>query len=492
MKVTDLTANLINIRIVTAIFSLLLSLFAFYTDDIINRDGVMYMDMAEAFLSGGLVATAKIYNWPFFSVLVAFTHQITGFTLEYSACILNSLLFVLLTDILILLSNKLLPNTRQLSIAAILILCFPAINEYRDFIIRDIGYWTFCSLALYRFILYIDTPTIKNATFWQITAVIAILFRIEGAIILLALPLFILMTRQPVTQRLLQLVQLNYLLISGLVIASTLAIGQIGFTQAFGKLATVTAYANTDALIATFNKKTVILETRILNRFSADYSSLILISGFLVMLFYKLTKALSLGYIALYIASWWKKQPPNNHPYFGLLLYFSVINLVILVTFIAKQYFIVDRYTVMMLISLLLLMLPRLCQIIESIWLSQNKKLKYFVCLVLLLTLVDSVTHSNSKSYIKDTAIWASQNLPIESTVLTNDEFIRYYFHSHQGKSTLIEGNINHYKKYDYLIVVEKRRNLKLKDQLKTLTIESIFSIEGKRENQASIYKVIY
>lgn len=492
MKINNLTTSLSNIRIVTASFSLFLSLFAFYTDDLINRDGVMYMEMAEAFLSGGLVATAKIYDWPFFSVLVAFIHQITGVALETSAIILNSLLFVMLTDVLVLLSNKLLPNTRQVSIAAILILCFPSLNEYRDFVIRDIGYWAFCSLALYRFILFVENANIKNASLWQVAAVIAILFRIEGAVILLALPLFVLMTHQPITQRLFQLVQLNYLLVSGLVIASTIAIGQIGFTQAFGKLATVTAYANTDALITTFNKKNTILETQILNQFSAEYSSLILISGFLVMLFYKLTKALSLGYIALYITSRWRKQALHDHPYFGLLLYFAILNLAILVAFIAKQYFIVDRYTVMMLISLLFLMLPRLCQLIESAWLSHNKKLIYVICLILLVTLIESITQSRSKSYIKETAIWASQNLPAESRVLTNDEFIRYYFQSHKGQATLTEDNINHYKKHDYLIVVEKHRNLKLKDKLKTLTIESIFSIEGQRGNQASIYKVIH
>lgn len=492
MKINNLTADLANIRIATAIFSLLLSLFALYTDDLINRDGVMYMEMAEAFLSGGLVATAKIYDWPFFSMLVAFTHQITGLALESSARILNSLLFVVLTDVLVLLSKKLLPNTRQVSIAAILILCFPALNEYRDFVIRDIGYWTFFSLALYRFILYIDNANIENATFWQLAALIAILFRIEGAVILLALPLFVLMTHQPITQRLLQLMQLNFLLIIGVVTASTIAIGQMGFTQAFGKLGSVTAYINTEALLATFNQKTAILETQILNRFSAEYSGLILISGLLIMLFYKLMKGLSFGYLVFYIVSFWKKQSPYKHPYFGLLLYFAIINLAILIVYIAKQYFIVDRYTAMFMISFLLLILPRLCQLIEYLWLSNNKKIIYLVFFVLLITLIASITQTHSKSYIKETAIWASQNLPTESKVLTDDEFVRYYFHSYQGKATLTEDHIEHYQKYDYLIVVEKRRNQKLLNQLKILPIEAIFTLDDKRGNKASVYKIIH
>ena len=54
--------NLSNTRFFTALASLLLSLQAVYFDDIINRDGIMYLQMVEAYLTGGLTAVRSIYD----------------------------------------------------------------------------------------------------------------------------------------------------------------------------------------------------------------------------------------------------------------------------------------------------------------------------------------------------------------------------------------------------------------------------------------------
>ncbi|HHA19656.1 MAG TPA: hypothetical protein ENK70_08130, partial [Methylophaga sp.] len=89
-----------------ALISLLLSILALYSDDIINSDGIMYIELSQAYLDGGLIASAKVYNWPFFSILVALIHQITQLSLETSTYVLNTILFVLLTDVLVLISNK--------------------------------------------------------------------------------------------------------------------------------------------------------------------------------------------------------------------------------------------------------------------------------------------------------------------------------------------------------------------------------------------------
>ena len=100
MELTN-SNTLFKIRAFTALASLLLSVFAYYSNDIINNDGILYMNMAEAFLQGGLAETVKLFNWPFFSILVASIHQLTSLPLETSANILNALLFVLLLDTLI-------------------------------------------------------------------------------------------------------------------------------------------------------------------------------------------------------------------------------------------------------------------------------------------------------------------------------------------------------------------------------------------------------
>ena len=482
--------NIIKIRLFTALISLLLSTFAFYSDDIINRDGILYMDMAAAFLQGGLTETARLYDWPFFSIIVAYLHKLTGLPLEISAGVLNSLFFVLLTDTLILICNKILPNSRQLVIAAVFILCFQVINDYRDFIIRDIGYWALCSLTLYRFILFLEAPSIKNATIWQLVAVISILFRIEGIVILLGLPLYLFATQHP-KLAIKHSLQLSYLLIIAAFITSIVIASQSGLTNGFGKLSTVSSYINPNNFVAPLNSKTLVLANQVLNKYSKEYGGLILISGLLIMLLYKLIKALSFGYIFLYVASWWQSRNNQAFPYQWLLTYFTAINLLILIVFLFKQYFMVTRYSVITLIGLLLLLLPKICHFLEHAWLSKNRIYISITGLILLICLVDSFTQSNSKFFIKNTALWASQNLPANSTVLTDDEFIHYYFNTLTPMAVLSKKkNLKHYQKYDYLTVVVKRRNTTLKNSLKNMNIEPFYCQENKRGDQACVYKI--
>lgn len=503
----DLTNNnFLKIRAFTALTSLLLSVFAYYSNDIINSDGILYMNMADAYLKGGLAETVKMFNWPFFSILVAYIHQFTSLSFEVSAYLLNALLFVLLLDTLLLLSKKMLLNQQQLIVAAILFICFQSFNEYRDFVIRDFGYWAFCSLTLYRFILFLEKPTITNATFWQLSAAIAVLFRVEGIAILLGLPLYLFFTYSPI-KAIKQSLKLNYLLIISAIIVTGLAIEMSGVSAAFSKIMTVTKYIDPDVFLESFKQKTAIIETEVLNQYSAKYSAFILSSGLIFMLLFKLLKAVSFGYLGIYLLDLYQRKNVSITPYRNLILYFAILNFVVLLAFLFHEYFMSRRYSMVMLISLLLLMLPRLTHLISQAWLSRNKILLTVIGLILLVSLVDGITQSRSKAYIKDTAIWASQNLPENSSVLTDDYFIQYYYQSHHPKATLakvwvgsystknysqrFEAIKQNYHSYDYLILVEKRKNKKLKEFLKTMSLEQVYSQETKRHNKASVYKVL-
>ena len=179
----------------------------------------------------------------------------------------------------------------------------------------------------------------------------------------------------------------------------------------------------------------------------------------------------------------------------------------ILLAFLFHEYFMSRRYAMVTLISLLLLMLPRLTDLISQAWTSRNKGLLAVICIILLIGLVDGIHQSRSKAYIKETAIWASQNLPENSTVITDDRIIQYYYQSHQPKAALskvwvdsyhndaYQNSFNqiekNYLNYDYLIVVEKRKNKKIKQLLATMKLEQIYSQETKRQNKASVYKIL-
>lgn len=480
--------ELTKIRLSTALISSLLSIFAFYTNDLINSDGVLYINMAASYLQGGLAATAELYNWPFFAVLTAYTHQISNFSFELSAQIINTLLFVLLTDSLIRISHKILPSKQHIIIAAILFLCFQSLNEYRHFIFRDAGYWAFCSLALYHFMQFLDKPSLKQATLWQIFIVFATLFRVEGIILLALLPLYLLF-HAPLKVAIKQALQLNYLFITITVFISVFTISQSSAIDAFSKIASVLNYIDISNFLTSFNNKTNILGTQILNKYSERYSALILISGLLVMLAYKIIKSISLSYISLYFIGRWQEKNIYQHKFNQLFIYFIALNVLILITFLLKNYFISSRYITMTLLAIILFMLPTLCQFITTIWNNKNKPILTIIGLVLLIGLIDSMTTSNSKVYIKETALWASQNITENKTILTDNLFLQYYFNSNNPKATITKIKLlKTYQNYDYLILVEKRKYKDRYAVLSTMDLKTIFSLQDKHGNKATVY----
>ncbi|MCX4187628.1 hypothetical protein [Methylophaga sp. OBS4] len=482
-----------QIRMITALISLLFSVAAFYFDDVINRDGVMYMEMAQAYLDGGLEAMAKIYNWPLFAILVACISKLLSSPLELTASAINSVLFVLFTDALLLISHRILPNLRQVLIAAILILSFYTINDYRDFIIRDIGYWAFSGLALYQLIRFLEHADHRHAIFWQLSVITAVLFRVEGLVILLAMPLYVFVT-QPCRPALKQLVQLNSIVIPATILLIMISLSYSGWVQAFDKLGSYLSYLNTEASeLQQLKQKLNLFEKEILSPFSADYSTLILFSGLSVMMLYKLFKGLSISYLLLLgLAVWQQKQAPRI-PWRGLIVYFTIVNILILTAFLFKHYFVVSRYCIMAIVGVFLLILPRLTQLIEQSWQQKKWWLFGLSSLIILAGVIDTFHTTSSKAYIKNTAIWAGQNLAAESRVLTNDEFIQYYFNTRPSQATLDyrPGGLKYYQAYDYVIVVEKKRYRDLLTRLEQMQLELIYHETSKRNNQASVYRVI-
>ena len=485
-------SSTMHIRLLLAVLSLLLSAYALIADDIINSDGILYMQMAEAYMQGGLAAMASLYDWPFFALLVGIISQLSGLHPETSAALLNALLFVVFTDALLLIARQLLPAGRQLGIAALLILLFYSINDYRDFIIRDIGYWAFISLALLQFLYFLREPRWQSALLWQVFGLVALLFRIEASIILLLMPLFLWFSQrqQPLSKSFLQLYSL--LILAGLLAVIAMIAGA-GWAAAFGKLGSVVNYLDFAGFQDRFEMHAQVIAEQILHPVADDEAGRVLFFGLMGMLVMQLLLGLSAAYLVILLLGW--KIPL---PWFASLEsrgigYFLLINIGILAVFSLHQYFVTTRYCVMAFVALFLLVLPRLTAFIDDILVQRKRGLQLLVALLLIYSLGDAVYRSNSKTYIPETARWAAEQLPAGSKILTSSEFIAYYADKYAGKDLMItlRPALKSYRQFDYLLVVEKRRNQRLKNQLADMPVAVLFSSENKRGDKATVYQVL-
>lgn len=491
----DFSPRLREIRLFTAIVSLMFSLIAFGVDDLINSDGVLYMNMVRAFLEGGLSETAQLFNWPFFSILVSGIHILTGLSLETSGELLNVFLFVLFTDSLILICSKILPNSRQVFIAALFILGFTLLNDYRAYLFRDMGYWAFTGYSLYLLINFTQKPSWFNALAWQGTMVLSILFRIEGVVLLLVMPFFLFKTTSDWKIACKQIAMLWSMVVIFLGIAISIALSKTSIVIAFGKIAEIISYIDFPALLQAFQEKSEIINTQVMSKFDKESGALILASGLLVMLIQKLISALSISYIVFYLYTYLSKHAPRHiqSNYLPLFIFFIAVNFLILLVFVFKQYFLSTRYGVMLITGLFLLMLPRICTFVEEALLNQRKAILAFTLFILISGPIDTFTVSVSKSYIKDVALWAAENLPEDSKVITFDTITDYYLRENNPDLiTKLEvgGDPLESIKYDYLVIVIKLRNMDLFDQINLQGHQIVYSSSNKRGDKAVVVKV--
>ncbi len=173
---------------------------------LINPDGVLYIQTAQAFLQGGLDAALAVYKWPFYSILIALIHQITQLSMDNAAILLNTFLCILIVTGFISLVKRLGGNYQVQVCAAIIILLHTGLNDHRAYIIRDFGHWAFMLYAVYFLIVYAQNRQLRYALAFGCSIFIAFLFRTEALFILLFAPLALLLPTQGLSlaQRLVQ------------------------------------------------------------------------------------------------------------------------------------------------------------------------------------------------------------------------------------------------------------------------------------------------
>ena len=176
----------------------LISVWSVYADPIINIDGILYIKSAAALTAGDLDAALSFHKWPFYAYLISFIHQLTGLDLEISAHVLNCLLNILTCIGFVYLICELGADKRTILISVCVIVLFPGLNELRSYIIRDHGYIPFFIWSLYFLIRALHVRSKPLLVLSLLSMSIAALFRIEGVVFLIAMPIIYLNSRNDV------------------------------------------------------------------------------------------------------------------------------------------------------------------------------------------------------------------------------------------------------------------------------------------------------
>ncbi len=497
-KPNHFSRNKIIVYLLTAFFSILLSTYSVISNDVINKDGTLYIYTAEAFLEGGLSNAMTVFSWPFFSMLIAWFHALTGTSLEISAYSVNAILLIILSIACLRIYEEISEPNIPLWIPALLILALPIVNDYRIYVIRGHGFWAFMLLALFFFIRYSKQPTIRTALLWQCFAIIGTLFRIEGVVFLALAPFYFLLQDKNIKAFIPHFIRLNSALIP-ITITALIALFSyiISSSNISNDLMLRLSYMLPSSMTSALtNKASQIVE--IMPRLSSKESTLFVVSGLIALICYKIVKNINLIYLAIWFIGRRKKWIHLSQGS-NIVLFFAFISILPLIVLAGNQFFMSSRYTVLP-VTLFSLVAY---QYVDTLFrrLVKNRRHIAVSALAILISIffLDAIIHTGANKHnIVAAGRWSQQNLGPNSKIACNEGRLFFYSNktcTHEVK--LARKGIAAYEKllnrdeYDYLLLWVDHKHKKIRNYLQTnkrLILVKAFS--NKKHDEVVIYRI--
>ncbi len=496
-----------NYRLVvlSAAVSLILSLWCVWADPVVNNDGVYYFRLAGEIYEGDWSSVTSLYVWPFYPMLISFVSAVTGLNIELSAHLLNAMLYVLLVIAFIAVIHELGGNRRTLLIASLIILSLPTLNKYRPYIIRDAGFLAFYMWSMLFLFRYWKTSSRASIVAWVACLLSAFLFRVEAAAFLVGTPI-LLASKTGLLTRSKWLLSLIIFVIAAILFSALVSWG-------FRHEAFLDAKDTTDSAVQGvlhawdrigegIDKKIELLRDDFLQYSSKRYAWLVYVSSMIVVALAELVRGMSVVYALIVGYGMVKKVTfPTNRVY-GLWLGVIGINVLVVIGFEIVMGFVVRRY-MMALILTLMLLAPFILSSLYEDWRSKTNIVNprwlfpatMALCAVVTIKGLDVFT---DKHYLRDAGHWISANTPAESNLHSNNLILIYY----SGKNAY-RNDANYdwsrttalfedrsWRKYDYFAINISRKHPEKERWLRQrLLREPMKRFRSRKGDQVLIFK---
>ena len=486
-------------------FSILLSIWISSHETVINPDAICYLQSA-ATMKSGIHAAMNLCGqarWPFYSLLIAGVVSITKLSYITAAYMLDGI-FSWLTVLAFIGSVAFIAQKQQaftkplLWLAALIILLAPQFNAVKTYIIRDHGFWAFYVGSLFFLLCYFHTRQWRYALAWGMSAIVATLFRIEGAIFLLIIPLIAWCeVKQSFVIRFKTFLQLNAMTI---IAASIVGCWFLLYpSHSSGRLSELQFQLlhGVRLLQQNFQLKATGLAMTVLGNNGARDATTVLTITLLVWYLFNVIANLSLIFSGLLIYSWWKKLLITEHATRLALWSYVLINVIVTAVFLGQNMFLSKRYLIALSLVLMLWVPFALSNLMQ-----QWQQRKWPFALALLFIAISSLGGifdlGYSKQYMQDAGRWLAVNVPQEATVYSNDLQVMYYSQRFgnqifaQAEAFLKPEAMAHgqWKKYDYLALrVDLKELRSFTSILHEITLIPIQVFHNKRGDQVRIYR---
>ena len=387
----------------------------------------------------------------------------------------------------------------RLWVAAVLVLALPVLNDYRELVIRDFGFWAFMLIAMYCFIQYSRSSGVLDALKWQLAILAATLFRIEGIAFLMLAPfcfVFIADERRRLPGHLVRLNALFLLLAAGAVPLLLLS-GAVSLPAGM-EIPYQLEYFSPALLLGAINTEAAAFCAR--NRFMASEGEarLILAAGVVALVIVKVATNAGIAFLAVWgygVRQRWFRLTRES----GIVLYFAVIGFLSLVAVAGNFFFVSSRYTVLTVLLLSLVSFQYVDYLFRD--LSRRRLYKWNTAaavFILVLFLDGVISGSNSKLAIREAGDWAASGIGAGEKVACNEARLEFYSADRCAWVRLAETDpvaampVIKSEGYTHVLFWIDRKNARLRKLLEgdpALLLEKEFP--GIKGNTVRLYRIV-
>lgn len=401
----------------TFIGSLLLSLVAMAGTDILARDAVFYMDIAHQVSIHGSSIALEMFNWPWFALLIAGTHAVTRLPLEVCAHLYCALFMAGICTLLVDCIRQRAPEATWW--ACLVVLAMPAINQFRWDIIREDGFWFFCTLALWLTLRWETYGGWLRAAAIYLAVAAAVLFRLEALTLLVALGVWQLPNLVIKAQRR-HFFEFFWLPLVLLVPALVLLTSYVNWQSSRVEL--MLALISPQSIFANFNALAHQFGSSLINKYSVDEAGRIIFFGMLASLVIKTVNMMGpFAMPFLWPRAWnvWQVYWKSFRPF----AYVAAAYLVIMMLFFIHSQFMIGRY----LSFLNVLLIPLLVVALARLASAYPKVGKVMIILGVLMMVANVVSLGAKKTNFIAAGQWVAEHIDEHSPVFYEDGRISYY-----------------------------------------------------------------
>lgn len=399
----------------TFLASILLSLIVVAGNHALNRDGMLYIDTAREILEHRVGASG--FDWLFFPFIIAVFGGISHLNLEMAAQTIDALFLAGACALLVDMTRRRMPEAAWA--ACLIVLAMPAYNGYRDYVIREFGYWFFCMLSFWCALRWEDHGyRWRDAVACQSALAIAILFRLEAVMFFPALAIWQVFSA-PRGEKLRRMLMVCWLplLAAGMLVVLTVTGGIHLPDRVFNYLRAAEFWESKQGFSHAAARLRAVLPV-----FSAEDTGLILGSGLVALISLKFLQMLGIfivpfGYACL------MPEARTVFRQWSMMGWAFMFSLLALVFFAWQNLFVSARY-----VSILNLLAVPMVAVGYAVLTARHPGWRRILLPLAIITMMTNVVSFKSNAaYLKDAGRWLAVNAENPDRVYAQDTRVIYY-----------------------------------------------------------------